>query len=128
DARDARHGQRAGPLAARDRELATPLHPIGRMRGRSRRRMLDLHRPRRRAMTTKTLEELGPVDVVVIGYPAGAPMTGSAAELLLNEVDKGTIRVLDAMFVTKAPDGTFSGFDATGLEAGAVGDFHAFEG
>ena len=79
-------------------------------------------------MTTKTLEELGPVDVVVIGYPAGAPMTGSAAELLLNEVDKGTIRVLDAMFVTKAPDGTFSGFDATGLEAGAVGDFHVFEG
>jgi hypothetical protein len=79
-------------------------------------------------MTTQTLEELGPVDIVVIGYPAGAPMTGSAAQILLDEVDKGTISVLDAMFVTKNEDGTFSGFDATGIEQGSVGDFHVFEG
>jgi uncharacterized protein DUF6325 len=79
-------------------------------------------------MTTETLEELGPVDIVVIGYPAGAPMTGSAAQILLDEVDKGTINVLDALFVTKNDDGTFSGFDATGLEQGRVGDFQVFEG
>jgi hypothetical protein len=79
-------------------------------------------------MTTETLEELGPVDIVVIGYPAGAPMTGSAGQLLLDEVDKGTISVLDALFVTKNGDGTFSGFDATGLEQGSVGDFSVFEG
>jgi hypothetical protein len=79
-------------------------------------------------MTTETLEELGPVDIVVIGYPAGAPMTGSAAQILLDEVDKGTISVLDALFVTKAEDGTYSGFDANGLEQGKAGDFHVFEG
>jgi hypothetical protein len=79
-------------------------------------------------MTTETLEELGPVDIVVIGYPSRAPMTGSAAQLLLDEVDKGTINVLDAMFVTKEEDGTYSGFDATGLEQGRVGDFRIFEG
>ena len=79
-------------------------------------------------MTTETLQELGPVDVVVIGYPADAPMTGSAAQALLDEVDKGTITVLDALFVTKNADGTFSGFDATGLEQGSVGEFHVFEG
>jgi hypothetical protein len=79
-------------------------------------------------MTTETLEELGPVDIVVIGYPAGSPLTGSAAQVLLDEVDKGTISVLDAMFVTKNQDGTYSGFDATGLEAGSVGDFRMFEG
>jgi hypothetical protein len=79
-------------------------------------------------MTTETLEELGPVDIVVIGYPADAPMTGSAAQILLDEVDKGTINVLDALFVTKNGDGTFSGFDATGLEQGRVGDFTVFEG
>src|SRR4051794_6523667 len=84
--------------------------------------------PRRRAMTTQTLEELGPVDIVVIGYPAGAPMTGSAARTLLDEVDKGTINVLDAMFVTKNEDGTFSGFDATDLQQGSVGEYHVFEG
>jgi hypothetical protein len=79
-------------------------------------------------MTTETLEELGPVDIVVIGYPAGAPMTGSAGQVLLDEVHKGTISVLDALFVTKNGDGTFSGFDATGLEQGSVGDFNVFEG
>jgi Family of unknown function (DUF6325) len=79
-------------------------------------------------MTTQTLEELGPVDIVVIGYPTGAPMTGSAAQLLLDEVDKGTISVLDAMFVTKEEDGTYSGFEAKGLEQGRVGDFRIFEG
>jgi len=79
-------------------------------------------------MTTETMQELGPVDIVVIGYPAGAPMTGSAAQILLDEVDKGTISVLDALFVTKNADGTFSGFDATGLEQGKVGNFQVFEG
>src|SRR3954463_748895 len=48
-----------------------------------------LHLLRRRAMTTQTLEELGPVDIVVIGYPADAPMTGSAADALIAEVEKG---------------------------------------
>lgn len=79
-------------------------------------------------MNTQTLEEFGPIDVVVIGYRAGAPMTGSAAQILLDEVDKGTISVLDALFVTKAADGTYAGFDATGLEQGKVGDFVVFEG
>src|SRR4051794_18156094 len=79
-------------------------------------------------MTTQTLEELGPVDIVVISYPVDAPLTGGAAQILLDEVDKGTIRVLDAMFVTKNRDGSYSGFEATGLEQGKEGDFHVFEG
>jgi Family of unknown function (DUF6325) len=79
-------------------------------------------------MSTQTLAELGPVDIVVIGYPAGAPMTGSAAQILLDEVGKGTIRVLDALFVTKNDDGTYSGFNAVDLEPDRVGDFQVFEG
>jgi hypothetical protein len=72
--------------------------------------------------------ELGPIDIVVIAYPAGAPMTGEAAPLLVDLVDRGVIRVLDAMFVTKNEDGTFSGFDATNLDDKGVGDFTVFEG
>jgi Family of unknown function (DUF6325) len=72
--------------------------------------------------------ELGPVDVVVIAYPAGAPMTGEAAPLLVDLVERGIIRVLDAMFVIKNEDGTFSGFDATDLDEKGVGDFTVFEG
>ena len=73
-------------------------------------------------------EELGPIDIVVIGYPAGAPMTGEAVPLLLDLVDRGIIRVLDAMFVIKEEDGTFAGFQATDLSSDTVGDFTAFEG
>jgi hypothetical protein len=73
-------------------------------------------------------EELGPVDIVVIAYPAGAPMTGEAAPLLVDLVDRGIIRVLDAMFVKKNDDGTFSGFEARDLTEKGVGDFAVFEG
>jgi uncharacterized protein DUF6325 len=73
-------------------------------------------------------EELGPVDIVVIAYPAGAPMTGEAAPLLLDLVHRGIIRVLDAMFVTKEEDGTFFGFEAKDLDGAKVGDFTVFEG
>ena len=73
-------------------------------------------------------EDLGPIDIAVIGYPAGSPMTGEAVPLLMDLVDRGIIRVLDAMFVTKNEDGTFSGFDATDLDDKGVGDFVVFEG
>jgi hypothetical protein len=72
--------------------------------------------------------DLGPIDIVVIAYPAGAPMTGEAAPLLVDLVERGIIRVLDAMFVIKNEDGTFSGFDATDLSDKGVGDFTVFEG
>ena len=73
-------------------------------------------------------EDLGPIDIAVIGYPAGSPMTGEAVPLLMDLVDRGIIRVLDAMFVMKNEDGTFSGFDATDLDDKGVGDFVVFEG
>ena len=73
-------------------------------------------------------EELGPVDVVVIGYPADAPMTGEAAPMLLDLIDSGIIRVLDVLFVIKNADGTYSGFEAKDLDSDTVGDFAAFEG
>jgi hypothetical protein len=73
-------------------------------------------------------EELGPIDIVVIGYPAGAPMTGEAVPLLLDLVERGIIRVLDVLFVIKNDDGTSSGFEATDLDDKGVGDFKVFEG
>jgi Family of unknown function (DUF6325) len=73
-------------------------------------------------------EEMGPVDIVVIAYPAGAPMTGEAVPMMLDLVDRGIIRVLDVMFVIKDADGTYSGFEATNLDDRNVGDFNAFEG
>ena len=73
-------------------------------------------------------EELGPVDIVVIGYPADAPMTGEAVPIVMELVERGIIRVLDVLFVMQNEDGTFSGFEATDLEPDRVGDFKLFEG
>jgi hypothetical protein len=74
------------------------------------------------------IEEMGPVDIVVIGFPAGSPLTGEAVPMLLDLVDRGIIRVLDALFVIKEEDGTYAGFQATDLESKGVGDLVAFEG
>jgi hypothetical protein len=72
--------------------------------------------------------EIGPVDVILIGYPAGSPLTGEALPILLDLVDRGIVRVLDVLFVVKNEDGTISGFAAEDLDEGAHGDLVAFEG
>ena len=72
--------------------------------------------------------EPGPIDVVVIGYPAGSPMTGDAVPILLDLVDRGIVRVLDALFVRKEADGTFSGFDIADLDEDTAGDLKVFAG
>ena len=73
-------------------------------------------------------EELGPIDIVVIAYPADAPMTGEAVPIVMDLVERGIIRVLDVLFVMQNEDGTFSGFEAKDLEPDRVGDFKVFEG
>lgn len=73
-------------------------------------------------------QEMGPIDIVVIGYPEGAALTGDAAPLLLDLVDRGVIRVLDVMFVKKDEDGSYYGFEAKDLDERDVGDFRVFEG
>ena len=78
-------------------------------------------------MSTDELDELGPIDVVVIGFLADAPMTGEAAPLLVDLVDRGIIRVLDVLFVTKGEDGAVAGFN-DGIEPDRIGDFTVFEG
>jgi uncharacterized membrane protein len=71
---------------------------------------------------------LGPIDIVVIGYPPGAPMTGEAVPIFLDLVDRGIIRVLDALFVRKDADGTFRGFDLANLDQETAGDLTVFAG
>ena len=79
-------------------------------------------------MSTEELDDIGPVDIILIGYPPDAPMTGEAVPILLDLVDRGIVRVLDVLFVTKEQDGTFSGFAARDLDPERMGDFALFEG
>ena len=58
-------------------------------------------------MTNTPLDELGPVDYLVVEFPAGASnFTGEMAKELIALVDAGTIRVIDVLILTKNEDGT----------------------
>src|SRR5213592_4693844 len=58
-------------------------------------------------MTDRSLDELGPVDYVVVEFPAGeSNFTGEMASELRALVDAGTIRVIDVLILTKNEDGT----------------------
>ena len=72
--------------------------------------------------------ELGPVDVVVIGYPPDAPRTGEAIPLLIDLADRGIIRVLDVIGVEKQQDGSISAVAVTDVDGDGFPDLIAFEG
>ena len=73
-------------------------------------------------------EDVGPIDVVVIAYPPGSPMTGEAVPLFMDLIERRIIRVLDVMFVVKEADGSVVGFEAKDLTDKGVGDLTIFEG
>src|SRR4051795_7178390 len=53
------------------------------------------------------LDSLGPVDYVVVEFPAGASsFTGEMSAELLSLVERGIIRVIDILILTKAADGS----------------------
>ena len=59
------------------------------------------------AAQERDLDSLGPVDYIVVEFPAGASnFTGEMAEELLALVDSGTIRVIDVLILTKNEDGS----------------------
>ena len=51
------------------------------------------------------LEEMGPIDYIVIEWPGRQP-TGEALPSILDLVDRGIIRVLDLAFIAKDENGS----------------------
>src|SRR4051794_9190895 len=82
--------------------------------------------PRGGNMTNASLVEIGPVDYIVVEFPAGASnFTGEMAAELLALVDAGTIRVIDVLILTKNEDGSV---DAAELaDVGELGELQALE-
>jgi hypothetical protein len=63
------------------------------------------------------LDSLGPIDYVVVEFPAGeSNFTGEMAEELLALVEAGTIRVVDVLILTKNEDGTVEAKEFSDLE------------
>ena len=68
-------------------------------------------------MSEVSLDELGPVDYVIVEFPAGATnFTGEMAKELLALVDRGIIRVIDVLILTKSEDGTVEAMELSDIE------------
>jgi len=64
-----------------------------------------------------SLDELGPVDYVIIEFPAGkSNFTGEMAKELLALVDAGTIRVIDIVILTKSEDGSVDAIELSDVD------------
>ena len=68
-------------------------------------------------MTDTSLDELGPVDYLVVEFPAGASnFTGEMAAELVKLADAGTIRVIDVLILTKNEDGSVDATELSDIE------------
>jgi hypothetical protein len=68
-------------------------------------------------MTDTSLDELGPVDYIVVEFPAGASnFTGEMAKELLDLTDRGIIRVVDVLILTKDEDGSVEAMELSDVE------------
>ena len=68
-------------------------------------------------MAEASLVELGPVDYLVVEFPAGASnFTGEMATELVALVDSGTIRVIDILILTKNDDGSVDAMELSDID------------
>jgi Family of unknown function (DUF6325) len=72
--------------------------------------------------------ELGPVDIVVIGFPPDAPRTGEAIPIFIDLVERGIIRVLDVLMVEKDENGSVTGVELGNLDREGYAELRVFEG
>jgi hypothetical protein len=64
-----------------------------------------------------SLDELGPVDYLVVEFPAATSnFTGEMANELVALVDSGTIRVIDILILTKNEDGSVEAMELSDVE------------
>jgi hypothetical protein len=78
-------------------------------------------------MTDTPLDELEPVDYVIVEFPEGkANFTGEMADELLRLIDAGTIRVIDMLVLVKDDDGEVEAIEMSEIEE--LGPLEALEG
>lgn len=75
---------------------------------------------------SETLDELGPVDWIVVEFP-GSRFNGEIAPTLMDLVDRGIIRILDLLMIRKEEDGSFDAFEISDLDEGEIGGVRDYE-
>src|SRR6476659_5762348 len=77
-------------------------------------------------MTDRSLDELGPVDYLIVEFPAGQQnFTGEGADELLRLHDAGIIRIMDILILQKTADGSVDAMELSDLPD--LGEFQRLE-
>ena len=77
-------------------------------------------------MTDTALDELGPVDYLIVEFPVGASnFTGEMATELVGLVDRGIIRVIDVLILVKDADGSVEAMELS--DVAELGELTAIE-
>jgi hypothetical protein len=67
-------------------------------------------------MTDRTLDELGPVDYLIVEFPVGhQTFTGEGADELVRLHDAGIIRIMDILILKKDGDGSVEAMELSDL-------------
>lgn len=75
---------------------------------------------------TDTIDELGPVDWIVVEFP-GSTFNGSIAPEITSLVDRGLVKILDLLILKKDADGGLEIAELSDVDEGEIGELRAFE-
>jgi hypothetical protein len=68
-------------------------------------------------MTERSIDDLGPVDFLIVEFPAGQQnFTGEGAEELIRLHDSGIIRIMDLVILEKHADGSIEGHELSDFD------------
>ena len=75
---------------------------------------------------TEVIDELGPVDYLVVEFP-GNDFKGEILSELSDLVQRGIVRVLDLVVIKKDADGSYEAFEFGDPDAGPLGEVRELE-
>jgi Family of unknown function (DUF6325) len=80
------------------------------------------------SMSEIEMDEFGPVDYVVVEFPAGkSTFTGEMAAALEDLVNRSLVRLLDLLIIQKDADGSFEAVELSDLDDSEAGELRMFE-
>jgi hypothetical protein len=76
--------------------------------------------------TTESVDELGPVDWIVVEFP-GSRFKGEIIPELEGLVERGIVRILDLLIMKKDEDGNLEAFELSDLDDSELGSLRSYE-